>query len=337
MNVFICISIPENAQTRVSLQHCLAPVLHDASAAAAAGPNAKLAAPPPPLRPTPPQPSREAEGQLPDLEDFLERRDFVGAITLLSARRAAARGAGAGAGAGADGGAAGRGGGDAQLMEWLAYAHFHYGEHDKVRRHAAFQIACLCTLVERSDGERIARLTATRAAAAGPPTSRFCAHGNTHVRARTLPADRAAGAGGCGAPDARPDPTHPITRPPVPHPRGPPPGAASPPNTRHARWPAPRPAARSLGARSNTQPINQPLSVALPLSITHPPAPSNPLATPDSPKTTQPFPSQARPCSLANLDRLQPLKPSRGPRATPLRPTSLAIKHITLVTPHTPS
>lgn len=55
---------------------------------------------------------RAAAPALPDLEDFLARRDYVGAIALLQFRRRSKRG-------------------DVRTAEWLAYCHFHYGEHDK--------------------------------------------------------------------------------------------------------------------------------------------------------------------------------------------------------------
>ena len=42
----------------------------------------------------------------------MAKRDYAGAIALLQFKRLANRN-------------------DPRLMEWLAYAHFHYGEHDK--------------------------------------------------------------------------------------------------------------------------------------------------------------------------------------------------------------
>ncbi len=50
---------------------------------------------------------------MPDLEDFLSKRDYLGAIALLSFRRHANRN-------------------DVKNLEWLAYCYFHFGEHDKV-------------------------------------------------------------------------------------------------------------------------------------------------------------------------------------------------------------
>lgn len=52
---------------------------------------------------------------MPDLEDFLTKRDYLGAIALLSFRRHANRN-------------------DVKNLEWLAYCYFHFGEHDKVNQ-----------------------------------------------------------------------------------------------------------------------------------------------------------------------------------------------------------
>ena len=52
--------------------------------------------------------------KIPDLEEFLSRRDYLGAIALLQFRRHANRN-------------------DVKNLEGLAYSHFHYGEHDTVR------------------------------------------------------------------------------------------------------------------------------------------------------------------------------------------------------------
>ncbi|KAF8058368.1 DYF13 [Scenedesmus sp. PABB004] len=58
------------------------------------------------------QAKRGGEKRVPSLEELLEARDYVGAITLLQYKRRGARG-------------------DAKLAEWQAYAHFHHGEQDK--------------------------------------------------------------------------------------------------------------------------------------------------------------------------------------------------------------
>ncbi|KAG2439081.1 hypothetical protein HYH02_006606 [Chlamydomonas schloesseri] len=50
--------------------------------------------------------------KVPELEEFLTKRDYLGAIALLSFRRHANRN-------------------DLKNLEWLAYCYFHYGEHDK--------------------------------------------------------------------------------------------------------------------------------------------------------------------------------------------------------------
>ncbi|KAG2488761.1 hypothetical protein HYH03_012759 [Edaphochlamys debaryana] len=50
--------------------------------------------------------------KVPELEEFLTKRDYLGAIALLSFRRHANRN-------------------DVKNLEWLAYCYFHYGEHDK--------------------------------------------------------------------------------------------------------------------------------------------------------------------------------------------------------------
>lgn len=52
--------------------------------------------------------------KIPDLEEFMSRRDYLGAIALLQFKRHANRH-------------------DVKNLEFLAYCHFHYGEHDKVR------------------------------------------------------------------------------------------------------------------------------------------------------------------------------------------------------------
>ncbi len=52
--------------------------------------------------------------KVPDLEELLTKRDYLGAIALLQFRRHANRN-------------------DVKNLEWLAYCYFHYGEHDKVR------------------------------------------------------------------------------------------------------------------------------------------------------------------------------------------------------------
>eukprot|EP00775_Hariotina_reticulata_P003826 gene3826-4084_t len=52
------------------------------------------------------------ERKPPALEDLLESKDYIGAITLLNFKLQGSRN-------------------DIKLMEWLAYAHYHNGEHDK--------------------------------------------------------------------------------------------------------------------------------------------------------------------------------------------------------------
>jgi intraflagellar transport protein 56 len=54
------------------------------------------------------------EQKIPDLDTFLSKRDYQGATALLAFKRHANRH-------------------DVRNLEWLAYAHFHFGEHDKVR------------------------------------------------------------------------------------------------------------------------------------------------------------------------------------------------------------
>jgi hypothetical protein len=51
--------------------------------------------------------------KIPDLDEFLGKRDYQGSIALLQFKRHANRH-------------------DVRNLEWLAYCHFHYGEHDKV-------------------------------------------------------------------------------------------------------------------------------------------------------------------------------------------------------------
>ncbi|WIA21525.1 hypothetical protein OEZ85_000725 [Tetradesmus obliquus] len=52
------------------------------------------------------------EKRPPTLDELLDARDYVGAITLLNFKRQGNRN-------------------DTKLVEWLAYAHYHHGEHDK--------------------------------------------------------------------------------------------------------------------------------------------------------------------------------------------------------------
>mmetsp|Transcript_35995 Transcript_35995/g.106434 ORF Transcript_35995/g.106434 Transcript_35995/m.106434 type:complete len:556 (-) Transcript_35995:813-2480(-) len=52
------------------------------------------------------------DAKVPDLEEFLTRRDYQGALALLQFKRHANRH-------------------DVRNLEFLAYCHFHYGEHDK--------------------------------------------------------------------------------------------------------------------------------------------------------------------------------------------------------------
>lgn len=53
------------------------------------------------------------EKRPPTLDELLEARDYVGAITLLNFKQQGNKN-------------------DTKLVEWLAYAHYHHGEHDKV-------------------------------------------------------------------------------------------------------------------------------------------------------------------------------------------------------------
>lgn len=59
-----------------------------------------------------PQAKSKAKQQLPDVEELLAKRDYVGALALLQFKRQANRE-------------------DVKTLEWIAYCHFHYGEHDK--------------------------------------------------------------------------------------------------------------------------------------------------------------------------------------------------------------
>lgn len=69
--------------------------------------------------------------KIPDLETFLEKRDYQGSVALLQFKRHANRH-------------------DVRNLEWLAYCHFHYGEHDKVWDvgglclHVSTPCHCLC-------------------------------------------------------------------------------------------------------------------------------------------------------------------------------------------------
>lgn len=59
--------------------------------------------------------------RVPSVEELIAARDYQGAITVLRFKRQGNRG-------------------DVKWAEWLAYAYFHHGEHDKVQRlnvHAA--------------------------------------------------------------------------------------------------------------------------------------------------------------------------------------------------------
>ena len=53
--------------------------------------------------------------KIPDLDEFLAKRDYQGATALLQFKRHANRN-------------------DVKTLEFLAYCQFHYGEHDKVWR-----------------------------------------------------------------------------------------------------------------------------------------------------------------------------------------------------------
>jgi intraflagellar transport protein 56 len=49
---------------------------------------------------------------VPSVEELIQARNYVGAITVLNFKRQGNRN-------------------DVKLAEWLAYAYFHHGEHDK--------------------------------------------------------------------------------------------------------------------------------------------------------------------------------------------------------------
>lgn len=57
----------------------------------------------------------QAKQQVPSVDELVAARNYVGAVTVLNFKR--------------------QGGnrGDVKLSEWLAYSHFHAGEHDKAR------------------------------------------------------------------------------------------------------------------------------------------------------------------------------------------------------------
>lgn len=59
------------------------------------------------------QASNKSKWKLPDLDTLLQQRDYSGAITLLSFSKP-------------------NGKSDPKPLEWLAYSHYHFGEHDKV-------------------------------------------------------------------------------------------------------------------------------------------------------------------------------------------------------------
>lgn len=56
--------------------------------------------------------AKQEKSKIPDLEEFLTKRDYLGAIAILQFKKHANRA-------------------DVRNLEWLAYCHFHYGEHDK--------------------------------------------------------------------------------------------------------------------------------------------------------------------------------------------------------------
>ncbi len=58
----------------------------------------------------------KSKSKVPDLETFLEKRDYAGAIALLNFKRRTSSER------------------DPKTLEWLAYAYYHFGEHDKVLR-----------------------------------------------------------------------------------------------------------------------------------------------------------------------------------------------------------
>lgn len=57
----------------------------------------------------------QVKQQVPSVDELIAARNYVGAITVLNFKRQGNKS-------------------DVKLAEWLAYAHFHHGEHDKVRR-----------------------------------------------------------------------------------------------------------------------------------------------------------------------------------------------------------
>jgi hypothetical protein len=71
----------------------------------------------------------QGKQQVPSIEELIAARNYVGAITVLNFKRQ------------------GAGKSDIKLAEWLAYAHFHHGEHDKVcsnRPAACSRISTAC-------------------------------------------------------------------------------------------------------------------------------------------------------------------------------------------------
>lgn len=67
-------------------------------------------------------PQAKPEKKVPSLDELLDNRDYLGAITLLKWKLQGSRN-------------------DVRLTEWLAYAHYHHGEHDKVSKAAGRGVA----------------------------------------------------------------------------------------------------------------------------------------------------------------------------------------------------
>jgi len=57
--------------------------------------------------------AQQVKQHVPSVEELIASRNYVGAITVLNFKRQGNSG-------------------DVKLSEWLAYAYFHHGEHDKV-------------------------------------------------------------------------------------------------------------------------------------------------------------------------------------------------------------
>ncbi|KAK9829771.1 hypothetical protein WJX72_007804 [[Myrmecia] bisecta] len=97
------------------------------------------------------QGANKSKNRVPDLETFLEKRDYAGAIALLNFKRRTAER-------------------DPKTLEWLAYAYYHFGEHDKALKiykellqdedpdplHYCYGAACLYYMGLHSKAEQMA-------------------------------------------------------------------------------------------------------------------------------------------------------------------------------------